>query len=979
MFHMEQFRCGKHLLAALVLCVAGPVSAANWFMSPTGSDSNACTSSGVACKTFLHTAALMSAGDTLCYATGFYNEQIIFGPAGVNKSGTSGNPITVQNCGGTNPVITNVGASKVAILLSHVSFITISGINVSGGQYVPFGNTNAAIRCSAASFAAGGAPNVAFFVSSEGSHDVYIQNADFRYAIGYNGIQATANYLASGQPWLTNPASVLSSHNFNVTIQGNTIMGLGNLLDQPGVCGDMIGLGEAHNYTQNSDHLYVLNNTISLADHDLINSFANNVVIQGNTLNNSWASLYSSPVAQGKGLPPGYRAFEISGNDGIIERNFVGPNGCCAGGNSNVPPMIEVHGQRNKVRRNVFHDAVANAINMDCGYGLVDQAANNFFYQNTFYNLGVSPFSTYTYSTDPCTLAGKHFIVNNIVYEDRQNLAGSSGHIVVQDTEVFTETANNGGLGNNNSITIAANLFAPSLTQPSTVTTRPSSIWNFGISGQQPLCLFQTGTTACPNSSTAVGAYPTFVFSNNIDAGITTSSRPVFVSGTPAAYTDYAIQGSSSGVDQGQFLAKTTSSGASTATVPIDNIGFFAVGDAIEFSTGVAATVTAVTTGAFPAGSLTVTPNVTFASGIGLAQPYFGSSPDMGAFEYAPSSLIGPNVLNNSNQYATDIPSAITTLLGTGIVGVKIAADMTATSSTTDPTFVADATNSGRTNYTITTSAVTNNAPYNVLSNPLSGYTYSVDMGNYAALLAGSIVNNWSYSPSSALPTSTPPPVSASTVSPSFGGGTTGGGIEFGMTSAYLGLPTSTAFDVASSMAGILVAMQYNHPTWNWFDIKGALRQTASNWATGYDRTNYGYGNVGYTAATAISAPSAIYLQPPGMTVANGGSTATITLYPYRQTRRVKEAIYSVSAAYTWPVKNEYTAADIATSGATLLYTSNGTDVTPVFNYAAGATGTVTFIAFTVDNATLGSANFSRAEPFSESSQALTVGTQCLH
>lgn len=226
-------------------------------------------------------------------------------------------------------------------------------------------------------------------------------------------------------------------------------------------------------------------------------------------------------------------------------------------------------------------------------------------------------------------------------------------------------------------------------------------------------------------------------------------------------------------------------------------------------------------------------------------------------------------------------------------------------------------------------------------------------------------------------PSTTPPGVVTTTGSASNSGdGGTGGGIEFGLSPSYLGLDTSEDSWVSAEIAGFILAMKYQHSTWNVWDIKGALRQTASNWTTGYNPSSYGYGIISYASATAVSSPTAVYLQGPLMSIFNPTNTyATITLLPYRSTRRSHEIIVSVSAAYTWPIKNEYTAADIAASGATTLYTSNGTDVEPTYVYVPAVSGSITFAAFTTD----GSGNYSRIESaFSEQTLTLATSTQCV-
>jgi hypothetical protein len=180
-------------------------------------------------------------------------------------------------------------------------------------------------------------------------------------------------------------------------------------------------------------------------------------------------------------------------------------------------------------------------------------------------------------------------------------------------------------------------------------------------------------------------------------------------------------------------------------------------------------------------------------------------------------------------------------------------------------------------------------------------------------------------------------------------------------------------------MSGVLAVLKSNHPTWAWGDIKGALRQTASNWVTGYTPNNsvgpgYGFGNINYDAANAISSTAGIFLQSPGLQIFPHGYYAMLTLYPFKTTRRVKEVVY---IGGTWPAAstvNELTAAQIASAGGTLVYTSNGIDVKPTFSYAPAATGTAQFTALTLD----ASGNGSRVESFTQQTQLFVVGSACL-
>jgi hypothetical protein len=333
--------------------------------------------------------------------------------------------------------------------------------------------------------------------------------------------------------------------------------------------------------------------------------------------------------------------------------------------------------------------------------------------------------------------------------------------------------------------------------------------------------------------------------------------------------------------------------------------------------------------------------------------------------------------------------------------------DFTAASGSV-PGIVAYATNTGVAQtqmYNNTSTGTPNNdVPYKLLTASYAGYSLiQYDQAQYAAQVAAGTVFTTAFCPS-AIGASDYPPLLFSTILPVNGSGVNAGpwpsstcgygrGIEFSMSQGYTvsgyTFNTSTPSDTTAGLAGIFASLAANHPAFNWFDIQASLRQTASNWATGYTvcsaqpsclsgnasaGTTYGYGNVDYASANAIASTASIYLQPPGMVVTPAGGHAIVKLYPFRQSRRTAEVIYSVNPAYSWPVKNEYTAADIAASGATLLYVSNGTDVNPYFTYYSAINGTITFIAFTID----GAGNYSRAENFSEIQATLVVQTQCI-
>ena len=356
----------------------------------------------------------------------------------------------------------------------------------------------------------------------------------------------------------------------------------------------------------------------------------------------------------------------------------------------------------------------------------------------------------------------------------------------------------------------------------------------------------------------------------------------------------------------------------------------------------------------------------------------------------------GPAVLNNTDHAVQDATGAIAILGGTNTVNQTCPTGTTAPTDCftaggpqylVESTAIANAVNSGVAEYLALSSTSTGtpntNVPYKVINQSSTGYVVELDQNNYSALVANDQIYVMAYcgGPGSG---DLYPPIAFSTILPNTLGALTSNdcgyasGIEFSMTSSYMGFDTSSPSGTTESLSAVVAVLRANHSTWGWGDVKGALRQTASNWSTGYTAYNatgpaYGFGNIDYTSANAISSTASIYLQGPGLTVSPQTGYAVLTLYPFKTTRRSKEAIYSVSSSYSWPVKNEYTTSDITASGATLLYTSNGTDVTPTYVYTPAASGSVTFIAFTTD----GSGAYSRAESYSEQTISLTLNGKC--
>lgn len=330
-----------------------------------------------------------------------------------------------------------------------------------------------------------------------------------------------------------------------------------------------------------------------------------------------------------------------------------------------------------------------------------------------------------------------------------------------------------------------------------------------------------------------------------------------------------------------------------------------------------------------------------------------------------------PSILNNTTHAATFIAPAVNAVLGAGKVDNPIFIDY----KNDAQTMVAAAVNA-LANYTSVSSGLTvNHAPYAVTNDSTSTYGTSEDATYYAAQIAENLSSAQPIGVGVRgipLPAGTPPPAAIVTTSAanSADGGTSWG-MEFALSPSYLGLDTTEDSWTSAEMAGFIAALLYNKPAFNFFDVRAALRITAANWATGYDASHFGYGVINWSSANAIASTGSLYLQPPKITASLVGNSLTIIDYPFRQTRRDHEVIYLVAASYAWPLKNEYTATDIANSHGTLLFTTNSTDVIPSDTFTLSVSpGIYNVIGFTTDN--LGA--FSRFEPYSP----VPIMGQCL-
>lgn len=317
-------------------------------------------------------------------------------------------------------------------------------------------------------------------------------------------------------------------------------------------------------------------------------------------------------------------------------------------------------------------------------------------------------------------------------------------------------------------------------------------------------------------------------------------------------------------------------------------------------------------------------------------------------------------ILSDGRHAYGNITSTINQLLGTGHIGTDIIVH--STNMDTGGSFSinpSDALNTTTQRYDQNGTLVPSAGPYQIFTTSATGYSGD-NLGQYNTYAANDLVHNYA----STASTNSPPP--SFHVAPGGDGWASFGGVEWTIDPVLF--CSSTLSCLTGANAGMIAVLRYLHSTstnpWNWYDTKAALRQTGTKWATGYDKTAYGFGQVNYATANALT-DNQILLQSPAVATSTTGvsNQLTFTVYPFKQTRRVKEVLYQFSSAPAFHAA-EMSTSTIAALGGTKITEYTGTTATtsaPIFTALTNAY----FVWFTADNATDDTANFSRIDTYS--------------
>ena len=248
-----------------------------------------------------------------------------------------------------------------------------------------------------------------------------------------------------------------------------------------------------------------------------------------------------------------------------------------------------------------------------------------------------------------------------------------------------------------------------------------------------------------------------------------------------------------------------------------------------------------------------------------------------------------------------------------------------------------------------------------ILSSSCSHWQSLFDSVCYPKLTKNGMVHVYAYEPRQSQPENAPPPAAFVTVNRI--GGKTGHGIEFGVPQGYMHGKGqgSTPSGVTAQLAGLMACLKFQHPQWNWFDVKAALRSTAANYPTGYNPRNYGYGVIDYPAANALRDAKALPLCPPAAVLRPlRGDAIFFSVNPFQQSRRVADALFKFKAAPA-PCLGELSLAGIVALGGQQVYLADVAKSGNSVGYRAAREETAYFVWFTKDAA----GKFSRIEPYS--------------
>ena len=375
----------KVFLSVIFALAVSEVTAATFYVSPAGKDSNSGTSLVQAWKTIAKANASLNAGDTVLIGAGTYSDQIR--PA---RSGTSDAArITYRALGDGQVILTAVGS------VSKGSFEDIGAIALGGRSYVTVDGVNQYIRA---------LPDAKTF------------NALGNFNNAQHNIINSVYLDGSSQ---TGKGMCVFLFNF---LYGTDAESSYNVLSNSYIAGR---IGSNTQYTEdtiqvaaNAHHNLIDGNTILNARHSALNigtftaSVPKNNVIRNNIIKN-----------------PEHTALELYNNGpylNLVEGNYVSGGGEKPVSPTNVGPgsALEYSGSESIFRYNVITQGGTTDNKSQASGGLVISvggegsrlAMHNRVYNNTIVKNSGTPLGVLDFGTLPGAKIGQGAFVNNFIY-----------------------------------------------------------------------------------------------------------------------------------------------------------------------------------------------------------------------------------------------------------------------------------------------------------------------------------------------------------------------------------------------------------------------------------------------------------------------------------------------------------------------------------------------------------------------------------
>jgi hypothetical protein len=336
--------------------------ATDYYVSPSGKDSNSGTSASSPWRTIKKANGALRPGDVVHLRGGRY----VSDPIRPSRSGTAAAKIRYVAYRNEQPVLTSNSARglPIAINLTDRSHIVVDGIDVDGVNPGPGAHVN-------------------HFANLYNTTYSTLANGTFRYANGWHGIR------------LTNEAH----HN---QLLNNVILYVGQYDDGTGH-----DYGDSIQILRGSHHNLLRGNTLEGGAHNLLQVDGPNNVIVENIFENDWSD------QQGPGK--GGRNLTLMGQRNLFDRNTVMNAGASADNPANAGMKTE--GQWNIVRRNfIFQNGNEGIITQTHTDSKASQ--NNRIYHNTIHGNGGPAWGLVFYNGDG--VSGNVF-KNNIVFSNRSS------------------------------------------------------------------------------------------------------------------------------------------------------------------------------------------------------------------------------------------------------------------------------------------------------------------------------------------------------------------------------------------------------------------------------------------------------------------------------------------------------------------------------------------------------------------------------